>query len=84
MPGANPKGNLPQKAITTQPTIAAKAVDVNTAPEGIPSNNENIAGLTAKMYDIVRNIVIPAITSVRTDIFDASNPNNLFNIYSPI
>lgn len=37
------------KAIARQPTIAASAVDVNTAPEGFPFSCPNIEGLTAGM-----------------------------------
>ena len=59
--------------------IAARAVDVNTDPAGI-SSAANILGLTARMYDIVRNVVIPAMISVRTVVFVGSNPNNFFSI----
>ena len=44
IPGARPKGSLPKKAIAMVPTIAAKAVEVNTAPAGIPSSSLNMAG----------------------------------------
>jgi len=80
IPGAKPKGNLPQKAIARQPMMAAKDVDVNTAPTGMPSSMPNMAGFTARIYDMVRNVVIPAITSVRTVVFSGSKPNNFFNI----
>ena len=62
---ARPNGSLPIKAIARHPTIAANAVDVNTEPIGIPSSSPNIVGLTARIYDIVRNVVIPATISVR-------------------
>ena len=40
--------------------MATKAVAVNTAPVDIPSRTENMPGFTARIYDIVRNDVIPA------------------------
>ena len=80
IPGAKPKGNLPHTAITTQPTIAANAVAVNTAPPGIPSSWLNISGLTARIYDIVTNVVIPANTSVRMVVLLGSNPKSFFII----
>jgi hypothetical protein len=80
MPGAKPKGNFPMNAIARQPMIAAKAVEVNTAPPGIPSRALNIAGFTARMYDMVRNVVTPATISVLTVVCSGLNPNNFFNI----
>lgn len=63
--------------ITRQPTIAARAVAVNTALVGIPcdSNAEKMLGLTARMYAMVRNVVIPAMISVRTECFAGFSPN---------
>ena len=81
MPGASPNGSLPQNAIAIEPTIAAKAVAVKAAPIGIPSKAENIIGLTARIYDMVRNVVIPARTSVFTVVCLGSNPKSLVSIY---
>jgi hypothetical protein len=63
------------------PTIAAKAVAVNTAPADIPSSWENIAGLTARIYDIVRKVVIPANTSVRMVVCFGSKPKSFCNVF---
>ena len=60
--------------------MAARAVDVNTAPPGIPSRIPNIAGFTARMYDIVRNVVIPATISVLTVVLVGSKPNNFLSM----
>ena len=62
--------------------IAARAVAVNTASFGMPLSARalKMLGLTARMYAIVRNVVIPAITSVLTFIVFLLNPNNLFSI----
>jgi hypothetical protein len=45
--------------------MEAKAVAVKTAPAGMPSSRLNIPGFTARMYDMVRKVVIPARISVR-------------------
>ena len=37
----------------------------NTDPAGIPSSSPNIEGFTARIYDMVRKVVIPATISVR-------------------
>lgn len=79
MPGARPKGSLPQNAIAKQPIIAARAVEVKTAPPGI-SNLLNMSGLTARIYDMVRKMVIPAIISVRTLCEARSNPKSFLSI----
>lgn len=60
--------------------MATDAVAVNTEPFGIPSRLENRLGLTARMYDIVRNDVRPANISVRISVAAGSYPNNLFKI----
>ena len=65
MPGARPKGSFAQKAMTSVPMMAAMAVEVKTALTGILSSL-NIVGLIASMYDIVRNVVIPARIPVLT------------------
>ena len=80
IPGARPNGSLPQNAMTRQPIMAAKAVEVNTDPIGMPSNMPNIVGFTARIYDIVRNVVIPASTSVRIEVTFGLYPNSFFNI----
>ena len=80
MPGAKPKGSLAPKAMTKVPTIDASAVAVKAAPMGIPSRFPNMAGLTAKIYDIVKKVVIPATISTRTDVSFELNPNNFVNI----
>ena len=49
------------------PSNAASAVAVKTAPESIPAA-DIILGLTARIYAIVINVVIPAITSVFTSV----------------
>ena len=48
IPGASPKGSFPMKAIARQPIMAARAVDVNTAPPGI-DRSLNMDGFTARM-----------------------------------
>jgi hypothetical protein len=68
------------KAIAKEPTIAAKAVAVNTAPAVIPSSRLNIPGLTAKMYDMVRKMVIPAKISVRTVVVFGSKPKSFCKV----
>jgi hypothetical protein len=80
MPGAKPKGSFAQKAITTVPIIAAKAVAVKAAPADMPSKIPNMAGLTARIYDMVKNVVMPAMISVRTLVSFGLNPNNFVNI----
>lgn len=58
---------------------AAKAVAVNTAPRSIDAA-ERISGFTARIYDIVKKVVNPAMISVFTFITLGSNPKSLFNI----
>lgn len=60
--------------------IAARAVAVNTAPVGIPSSIAKIEGLTARIYDIVMKVVMPAKISVRRENFEESKPKSLLNI----
>ena len=57
--------------------MAASAVAVNTAPFGMPSMLLNMLGLTARIYAIVRKVVIPATISVRTLCFEESKPKAL-------
>ena len=80
IPGASPKGSLPIKAIARHPMIAARAVDVNTAPPGISSSPNN-EGFTARIYAIVKKVVIPAMISVLTVVLVESNPNSFFSIF---
>ena len=40
-------------------------VAVKIAPAGIPAADK-MAGLTARIYDMEKNVVIPAMISVRT------------------
>jgi hypothetical protein len=80
MLGARPKGNLPQNAIHIVPAMAANAVDVNMAPAGMPSSLLNIAGFTARMYDIVRKMVIPARISVRIVVSFGLKPNSFVSL----
>ena len=61
-------------AITRVPITAARAVAVNTEPVGIPGSAEKMPGLTAKIYDIVRKVVIPARISVLTELTFGSKP----------
>ena len=48
-PGARPNGIFATNDITRVPTIAANAVAVKTAPDGICSRTENIFGFTARI-----------------------------------
>jgi hypothetical protein len=73
MPGASTKGNLAYIAITAVPTMAEMIVVVNTAPLSIPAS-ARMLGFTARIYAIVRNVVIPARTSLFTVIVFGSNP----------
>ena len=61
-------------AITRVPITAARAVAVNTEPVGIPGSAEKMPGLTAKIYDMVRKVVIPARISVLTELTFGSKP----------
>ena len=81
IPGASPNGSFPMNAIARQPTIAAIAVEVKTAPPGMPSSWLKRDGLTARMYDIVRKVVIPATISLRIVVCDGLNPKSLVNIF---
>ena len=65
IPGAIPNGIFATKASSSVPIMDIRAVVVNIAPWGMPSE-ENICGFTANIYDIVRNDVIPAKISVLT------------------
>ena len=62
--------------------MAAKAVDVNTALVSMPceARLEKMLGLTARMYAMVRNVVTPAIISVRMLCFLGSKPKSFESI----
>ena len=79
MPGARANGILAHRAMHIVPMTAAQAVVVNKAPLSIPVS-ESIAGLTAKIYDMARNEVMPAIISVRIFIVAGSNPTHFFHM----
>ena len=51
--------------MTSVPAMAAMMVARNTPPHGIPVC-DSICGLTMMMYDIAKNVVRPAMTSVDT------------------
>ena len=82
IPGASPNGNLPMNAIAIQPMIDARAVAVKTAPPGIGLSLSalKMSGFTARIYDIVRNVVIPARISVLTVVFVESKPKSFLSI----
>ncbi len=80
IPGARAKGSFAHNDIIRVPVMAASAVAVNTEPAGIPQA-VNMLGFTARMYAIVRNVVIPAIISVLSLFLVGSNPNSFCNIY---
>ena len=82
MPGASPNGFLAYIAIISVPIMAARAVEVNTALVTMPleARTEKMLGLTARMYAIVRKVVIPAITSVLMLCFAGSKPKSFSNI----
>ena len=69
-------------AIAIQPMIDARAVAVKTAPPGIGLSLSalKMSGFTARIYDIVRNVVIPARISVFTVVFDESKPKSFLSI----
>ena len=79
MPGASANGILAHRAIHIVPMMAARAVVVKMAPLSIPVA-ESMAGLTARIYDMARNEVIPAMISVEMFIFDWSKPTHFFHI----
>ena len=52
-------------AMRSVPTTAATAVAMKTPPRGMPAM-DRMLGLTARMYAIVMNVVMPAATSTLT------------------
>ena len=79
MPGASANGILAHRAMHMVPMMAAKAVVVKTAPLSIPVA-DSTAGLTAKMYDMARKEVMPAMIPVEIFILDGSKPTHFFHI----
>ena len=63
MAGARATGNLAMIAMQNVATADARAVAVKTDSLLIPAC-ERMSGFTAKMYDIVKKVVIPATISV--------------------
>mgnify|MGYP004710440925 CR=1 FL=1 len=63
MPGANAYGTLAKRPMTSVPTALAMIVAKKTACAGIPVCDRTW-GLTNKIYDIAKNVVRPAMTSV--------------------
>ena len=68
------------------PTNEARQVAINTAVASIfdPNSFPNRLGFTARIYAIVINVVIPAITSVLTVVRFSFNLKYFSNILSPI
>lgn len=64
------------------PMMAASAVAVNTALVSMPLSARllKMLGLTARMYAMVRKVVMPAITSVLMLCFDGSKPKSFESI----
>ena len=64
------------------PMMAASAVEVNTALVSMPLSARllKMLGLTARMYAMVRKVVMPAITSVLMLCFDGSKPKSFESI----
>ncbi len=60
----------------------ASTVAIITAPKSIPVF-ESIAGLTNMIYDIVINVVMPAMTSVITVVLFSFNLKTFSNISIP-
>ena len=75
-----PKGILAMDATSNVLIIPTSAVVVKTALGGMAPKAPKMLGLTANIYDIVRNEVRPANISVRTVVFCASYPNRRFSI----
>jgi len=76
IPGAKAKGRFAHSPITVHPTKAAIAVANKASSNPIPVP-ESIAGLTNKIYAIVRNVVIPARISLSTVLPASVIPNCL-------
>ena len=68
--------------MSSVPINAARAVAVNTAPESIPVA-ESMLGLTARIYAIVINVVIPASISVFASVLFSLSLNTFSNMMFP-
>src|SRR5271156_2211331 len=73
MYGAIANGRLAYSPIRRVPKIAVSTVTTIEGPAGIPATLR-IAGLTAIMYDIVKNVVRPATISRRIVVPALSRP----------
>ncbi|MCY1365308.1 hypothetical protein D9M69_521480 [compost metagenome] len=82
MPGAIPMGQLAISAITSEPSAAARQVATNTALRSMPVD-DRMSGLTKMMYDIVRNVVRPATSSVRAVVPCSRSLNSFSSIRVP-
>ena len=82
MPAERTKGRFAKKAIQNDAIADARAVAVNMAPVSIPVL-PRMLGLTARIYAIVINVVIPAINSVFTLVPRSLSLNN-FSIEHPL
>ena len=80
MLGACATGIFAQRAINPVPAMAANAVPVNSADLSMPVV-PNIIGLTTSMYDIVRNVIIPANTSLFTVVLRVLSWKNVSNVF---
>ena len=76
MPGASANGSFAYTAISKVANAETITVTVKTAPSFMPAAAK-IAGFTAKIYAIIKNVVSPAITSVFTLCSFELNPNTL-------
>ena len=83
MPGANANGSFAYSPIKMVGSADMRTVVVNNAPLSIPVSLR-ILGLTAKMYAMVRNVVIPAMTSVRIVVSFGLKPNSFLIMFSCI
>ena len=95
IPGAKAKGKFAHNPITVQPIKAATAVAKSMSakacsfPAWVPSPipNVSIAGLTSRIYAIVRKVVIPALISPSKDppfsVYPKYSSAFAFSIFSP-
>jgi len=74
IPGASATGRFAKKAIIIVVIPDARAVAVKTPPALMPVWL-SIPGFTARMYDIARNVVIPATISFCTEVLRSCNLN---------
>ena len=71
-PGPNPNGKLPNTPQMNEPTADATAVEMTMSVGGTDSL-ERSCGLTKRMYDMVKNVAVPARTSCSTVVFRSSS-----------